>query len=110
MTETKEMPVHKIRYGNVTVAIWENLGDEGRTFYKSTLSRRYKKDDQWHDTQNLDVGDHLDAAKALDEAHTWIVQMLREQAKFREDAREPEASFTERLGSTKAKSGGRAAA
>lgn len=39
-----------------------------------TLTRRYKDGDEWKDSSNFGRDDLLLAAKALDQAHTWICQ------------------------------------
>lgn len=57
-------PVKKLRVGNVTAAIWKN--DD--TFYSVTLQKSYKQDDEWKNTDSLNHGDLLNAAKALQRA------------------------------------------
>ena len=34
-------PIHRIRYGAISVAIWENKGASG-VFYNATLERTYR--------------------------------------------------------------------
>ena len=66
-------PGHKARYGRVEAAVWPRELDEGRTAYSVTLQRSYQdRDGKWQRTSSLDEGDLLPAAKALDEAYTWI--------------------------------------
>src|SRR3954452_15567273 len=73
-------PAFKTQFGRVQAAVWVR-GIDGRTFYSATVSRSYKdKYDQRQRTTNLDEEDLLPAAKALDEAHTWI-QRQRHQAR-----------------------------
>lgn len=55
-TQTKQQPVHKIRFGNVKVAIWENTSRLGRTFYSFDLERSYlDQNENWHN-QNISLG------------------------------------------------------
>jgi hypothetical protein len=68
-------PAHRIRIGNVTATIWRNLGERGG-WYSVNLARSFKVDDGWRNTQNLGHDDLLTAAKALNEAHSWIVDRL----------------------------------
>lgn len=68
-------PAHKIRIGNVTATIWRNLGERGG-WYSVKLARSYKVDDGWRNTDNLGLDELLTAAKALNDAHTWIADRL----------------------------------
>jgi hypothetical protein len=73
-------PEHKIHYGRVDLAIWKRQG-EGGSWYSTSITRSYKdKDDQWQRTPNLDEEDLLPAARALEEAFTWM-QTQRQKAR-----------------------------
>jgi hypothetical protein len=66
-------PDYKAHYGRVQAAVWRRDFGEGRTGYSVTLTRSYKdKSDQWQRTTSLDEEDLLPAAKALDDAYTWV--------------------------------------
>lgn len=80
MDETKNTPPAKtIRYGRIEAAIWKRQGEQG-PWYSVTLSRSYKDaDDQWQRSDNLSRDDLLTAAKALDQAHSWIVAREHEE-------------------------------
>lgn len=66
-------PAHKIRISNITAVIWRNSGDKG-SWYSAQISRGYKVDDGWRETDSLGYDDLLTAAKLLDLAHTWICE------------------------------------
>ena len=71
-THVSRSPEYRAHYGRVVAAVWRREF-EGRTGYSVTLTRSYKdKQDQWQRTSNLDEEDLLPAAKALDDAYTWI--------------------------------------
>src|SRR4051812_39467327 len=73
-------PEYKAHFGRVQAAVWRRDIDE-RTSYNISLTRSYKdKYDQWQRTNNLDEEDLLPAAKALDDAYTWV-QRQRHQAR-----------------------------
>ena len=73
-------PGYKARYGRVEAAVWPRELEEGRTAYSVTLQRSYQdRDAKWQRTSSLDEGDLLPAAKALDDAYTWI-QKTRQNA------------------------------
>ena len=72
--EKANPPVHKVRVGLITAAIWENATEKG-TFYNVTFERRYKDSEgNWHSTQSYDTFDLLNLAKAADLAHTKILE------------------------------------
>ena len=64
-------PVVKIRYGNITVAAFahEAKSKDGKPFETHTvsISRSYKKGDEWEETHWLHRQDLLAAAEALTE-------------------------------------------
>ncbi len=77
-TSEKKPPVHKISVGKgpltVTASIWEHRSEKEELSYSVTLSRSYKKDDQWKNTGSL-FPEHLDnATDALIDAKDWVRQ------------------------------------
>ncbi|PIE10861.1 MAG: hypothetical protein CSA72_07260 [Rhodobacterales bacterium] len=61
-------PIHKLRIGLVTAAIWENDGA-----YSVDLSRSYKDSlGNWQSARSLFQGDLLNAAKCAERAEIWI--------------------------------------
>src|SRR3954447_20057429 len=65
-------PDYKAHFGRVQVAVWRRE-NEDRTSYSVSVTRSYKdKQDQWQRTTQLDEDDLLPAAKALDDAYTWV--------------------------------------
>ena len=78
-------PAHKIRTGTLQATIWRNAGDKG-TWYSVQLTRGYKVDEGWRETDNLGFDDLLSAAKLLDQAHTWIGHQLDADRKGRKQA------------------------
>jgi len=75
-------PAHKIRRGVLQVTIWRNSGEKG-TWYSANLTRSYKVDEGWRETDSLGQDDLLPAGKLLDMADTWIVQQTQADAKAR---------------------------
>ena len=78
-------PAHKIRIGTLQVTIWRNSGDKGN-WYSAQLTRGYKVEEGWRETDNLGFDDLLSAAKLLDQAHTWITFQLDADRKGRKQA------------------------
>ena len=78
-------PAHKIRTGTLQVTIWRNTSDKGN-WYSAQLTRGYKVDESWRETDNLGFDDLLAAAKLLDQAHTYIGHQLDADRKGRKQA------------------------
>ena len=72
-TPVAQAPVHKIRLGRITAAIWENEGSKG-TFYNVTINRCYKDGDERKETTSFGRDDLPLVAKAVDQAHTWCYE------------------------------------
>lgn len=65
--ETKKPPVHKVRFGSIEAAVWEQEGKNGK-FLTISMHRNYKdKDDKWKQTNTLRVGDVKDVQCALED-------------------------------------------
>jgi hypothetical protein len=62
--------------------IRRSLGERDNSF-SAQVTRGYKADDGWRNTDYLGVDDLLAAAKLLDQAHTWIGHQLAADAKGR---------------------------
>ena len=78
-------PAHKIRIGALQATIWRNLGDKGN-WYSVKLTRGYKVDEGWRETDNLGFDDLLTAAKLLDQAHTYIAHQFDADRKGRKQS------------------------
>jgi hypothetical protein len=78
-------PAHKLRDGALQVTIWRNSGDNGN-WYSVIPSRGYKKGDVWKETESLGFDDLLAMSKLLSQAHSWIVEAKKADAKARKDA------------------------
>lgn len=61
-------PAAKFRLGYVTATVWKNDGD----FYNVVVARSYKEGDDWRETDQLNAGDLLNAAKVLQRAEEFI--------------------------------------
>lgn len=75
-------PAHKIRTGALQATIWRNLAEKGN-WYSVKLTRGFKTDEGWRETDNMGFEDLLAAAKLLDLAHTWVMHQLDADRKGR---------------------------
>jgi len=86
-------PIITVRRGGLSVAVWENQNQEGRTSYSAQLQKRYydKATNQWKDSPYLFEGDLLEAAEILRAAWHKIGQR-RDKAPKQTTQAAPEAS------------------
>jgi hypothetical protein len=66
-------PVHQIRLGRIRAAIWQNNTDNGPR-HNVTVSRLYRDDDQWRDSNSFGRDDLPLVAKVCDRAQDWIYE------------------------------------
>lgn len=77
--ETKK-PTHEVKVGRAKATIWTNETERGKR-YSVTLGRLYKPEKgTWKTSASLDRDDLLNAAKALDLAHSWVISQASEEA------------------------------
>ena len=68
-----KQPIHSIRFGYIKANIWFNQTKSGDR-HNVTVARLYRDGDLWRESQHFGRDDLLLLAKALDQAHTWIMQ------------------------------------
>ncbi|HYH66891.1 MAG TPA: hypothetical protein VD866_19510 [Urbifossiella sp.] len=68
-------PAHKIRIGTLQATVWRNLAEKGN-WYSVKLTRGFKTDEGWRETDNFGYDDLLPAAKLIDLAHSWVMHQL----------------------------------
>ena len=68
-----KQPIHSVRFGYIKVNIWFNQTKSGDR-HNVTVTRVYRDGDLWRESQHFGRDDLLLLAKALDQAHTWIMQ------------------------------------
>jgi hypothetical protein len=73
MSDITAKPVHRIRYGNVSAAVWANNSQAGY-FYNTTFCRVYKDGSVWGESASFEDRDLPNLAKAAADAHSWIYQ------------------------------------
>ena len=77
MTQQNQ-PIHRIRIGSVTAAIFENKGEEGRPpFHNVSFDRSIKTQEGWTTTRSFGRTDLLNLAKVADQAHTLLTQIVQ---------------------------------
>lgn len=72
---TKNLPVKTLRNRRIKAAIWENQSAKG-VFYTVTISRSYKQNDVWRDSQSFSHNELLIVAKLMYDAHTAISLLI----------------------------------
>lgn len=69
MPEKKKTPTIKVRDGTISIAGWENESKEGRPFISFRITKSYKKDDKWHETESLTQIDLLKLRSLVEKAY-----------------------------------------
>ena len=75
-------PIRRFQIGLVEAAVWVNENN-GRTFYSTTFSRRFKSKtlDAWNSTQSFQAADLLNVGKLAERAETFIARKVEEDRK-----------------------------
>jgi len=73
MSDITTKPVHRIRYGNVSLSIFLHNSQSGY-FYDTTALKVYKNGDVWNKSSTFDDRDLLNLSKAAADAFSWIYQ------------------------------------
>lgn len=73
----KNQPIHRIRIGAVSVAIFVNKTDDDKSFYNTQFDRSYRVEDEWKHTRSFGKDDLLVVGKLADQAHSWITEQLQ---------------------------------
>ena len=68
-------PDHVIRFGLIKVSIWKNETRSGER-HSVSICRLYRDGDLWRESTRFGRDDLTVAAKALDQAHTWIFESV----------------------------------
>lgn len=77
---TKTKPAHRIKTGNIELAIWANEGKNGGTYYSVSPSRSFKVGDDWQQRASFSVEDLPVLEKMLPMAWAWIHQANQRKA------------------------------
>lgn len=73
--EKKKPPVHEIKHGAVKAVIWEREGSKGN-WHEVSFARLWKDEGEgkWKESHSFRDRNLEDLAKAVGEAHNWILQ------------------------------------
>lgn len=76
----KNEPVHRIRLGRISAAIWKNTSSNGMDWYRVNITRSWKDGDEWKEAASFDAGELPLVSTAAMMAHTWIWEQRAAQA------------------------------
>jgi hypothetical protein len=86
-------PAHTLHDGPLKLTIWRNTNREkGTTWYSVNISRGYRQDETWKDTDSLGQDDILAMRELLREGYGWIKTQRRSEAKARRDKEKQDQS------------------
>ncbi|MFL5334477.1 MAG: hypothetical protein ACJ8H8_15115 [Geminicoccaceae bacterium] len=84
-------PAHTLHDGPLKVTIWRNTNrDKGTTWYSVNITRGYRQEETWKDTDSLGQDDILATMELLREAYAWIKMQRRSEAKARREKEKQE--------------------
>ena len=88
-------PINKIKMGNLTATIWQNLDTREQPFYICTFSRSYTDaEGNWQEANSFSRSDLLSLAKLADQAHTRIEALIQQNRADAARASDPQQSLT----------------
>ena len=70
----KNEPAHKFRIGRISVVIWRNRSEQGSEWYRTEITRKWKKGEEWQDSTSYNLEDLLVVSHAAMLAGEWIWQ------------------------------------
>ncbi|MCA9026692.1 MAG: hypothetical protein KDA86_15905 [Planctomycetaceae bacterium] len=73
MSDNSNKPVHHLRIGTLSAAIFANQTQEGHVYYNAQFDRSYRFDGEWKHTKSMGRDDLLALAKLADLTHTWMI-------------------------------------
>jgi hypothetical protein len=84
-------PAHTLHDGSLKVTIWRNSNrDKGTTWYSVNISRGYRQEETWKDTDSLGQDDILPTMELLREAYAWIKSQRRSESRARREKQKQE--------------------
>ena len=70
----KEKPVHRIVLGKVRAAIWLNTNEEGDRYYRASIVRRYRKGEEWAESNSYSPEELPLVSQAAQMACSWMCE------------------------------------
>jgi hypothetical protein len=84
-------PAHSLRDGSLKLTIWRNTNsDKGTVFYTCNLTRGYRQEETWKETDSLGQDDMLPMMDLLREGYAWIKMQKRAESKARKEKEKQE--------------------
>jgi hypothetical protein len=86
-------PAHTLHDGPLKLTIWKNTNsDKGTIWYSVNISRGYRQEETWKETDSLGQDDMLAMMELLREGYAWIKMQKRAESKARRDKEKLEQS------------------
>ncbi|QDV61974.1 hypothetical protein [Crateriforma conspicua] len=74
-------PVHTVRIGLNSIAIFKNVTQSGRAIYNASFERSYKDGDEWKYTRSFGLEDLCIQSELIEHAKSWIFEQQQADAK-----------------------------
>ncbi|GAB5407514.1 MAG: hypothetical protein Aurels2KO_57450 [Aureliella sp.] len=73
-------PVHSVRIGLNSIAIFKNVTQTGRKIYNAQLERSYRDGEEWKHTRSFGLEDLCIQSELIEHAKTWIFEQQQADA------------------------------
>ncbi len=73
----KKQPIHKLRDGRLSAAVWENQTKDGKTVASVTFTRTYRTESGLRNSGSFGRSDLLALAKLATEAHSFLLERAK---------------------------------
>ncbi|MEM7127021.1 MAG: hypothetical protein AAF702_11875 [Chloroflexota bacterium] len=75
-TDKNQAPVHFYKIGPVSATIWENVTEDGKSYYHTTIGRTYQdQDGNWKSSSRFSAHELLNVAKVAERAEAFIATL-----------------------------------
>jgi len=73
-------PVHNVRIGLNSIAIFKNVTQNGKAMYNASFERSYKDGDEWKHTRSFSLEDLCIQSELIEHAKAWIFEQMQTDA------------------------------
>ncbi len=73
---TNNDPLNKFRIGLITVTVWKNLSEQGKSYYTTSIMRSYQDaEGEWKETNSFGHADLMNLNRLIDRAEAYIAKL-----------------------------------
>lgn len=73
MKKERSKPVHEVRLNHIRGTVWENVSNDGKRWFNTSIARRYQDGDEWKDATTFNgLADLALVAEAVRDCQDYI--------------------------------------